>query len=279
MKYLITDTFHWKNREALIIMFNLHNIEFRFGKEIDIPNYDIIYSPNNPIDTSKYPDKKFIFGPHFSVFPTGKLIEINNIYNNSVYIQPSEWALNAWKPHMEHIVPIKTYCFPVNVNKFKCTDKFRDKVFVYYKRRKPEELKYIVQFLESQNIEFKVFDYIKKYIEKDYISYLQECKYGIIIDAHESQGFALEEAMSCNVPLLVWNVKFMSQEYNSRYPDIPASSVPYFDERCGTIFYEQNEFLETFTEFINNINNYNPREYILENLSYDKCCKNFTELI
>ena len=33
------------------------------------------------LDTSKYPNKKFIFGPHFSVFPNNKLYEIKNINN------------------------------------------------------------------------------------------------------------------------------------------------------------------------------------------------------
>jgi len=180
---------------------------------------------------------------------------------------------------IQNIIPVKTYCFPVNTNKFNCINKVRDKVFVYYKRRKPEELLFITQFLELHNIEYKVFDYLKRYDENDYISYLQESKYGIIVDAHESQGFAIEEALSCNVPLLVWDVRFMSQEYRSRYPDIPATTVPYFDESCGKIFHDQEEFIQTYDNFMNNINNYNPREYIMDNLSYDICYKKFTELI
>lgn len=278
MKYLITDTFHWKNKEALISMFNKNNIQYKFGSVDEIPNFDIIYSPNNSIDTSKYPDKKFIFGPHFSIFPNRKLLGINNTCNNSVYIQPSAWATECWR-QIQIPIPIKTYCFPVNTDRFKCIGKNRDKVFVYYKRRKPEELELVVNYLQSQNIEYKLFDYLKTYVEEDYLSYLQECKYGIIIDAHESQGFAIEEAMSCNVPLLVWNVRFMSQEYRSRYPDIPASSIGYFDERCGKVFYDDSEFLETYDEFINNMANYNPREYVMETLSHDICCKKFTELI
>ena len=50
-----------------------------------------------------------------------------------------------------------------------------------------------------------------------FFNYLQNSKYGIWLDAHESQGFALQEALSCNVPLLVWNISSMNQEYNSTY--------------------------------------------------------------
>ena len=86
--------------------------------------------------------------------------------------------------------------------------------------------------MNNNNIKYKIFDYVKKYNEEDYLHYLQDSRYGIILDAHESQGFAIEEALSCNVPLLVWNTEYMSQEYGSHYSDIPCTSIPYWYNRC-----------------------------------------------
>jgi hypothetical protein len=43
-----------------IIFFNLHD-------------YDAVISPCEPIEVSKYPNTKFIFGPQFSVFPDERL--------------------------------------------------------------------------------------------------------------------------------------------------------------------------------------------------------------
>jgi hypothetical protein len=280
MKILITSSFHHKNQEALITMLEHMNIEYKFGNEIDIPNYDVIYSPVKSIDTSKYPSKKFIFGPHFSVFPDNKILQINNIHKNSIYIQPSPWASRVWTDtNVNNYIPVVTHPFPVNINRFKCMGKERTKVFIYYKRRDPNELLFLRNFLDERYVEYKIFDYIKRYDEEDYLYWLQKSKYGIILDAHESQGFAIEEALSCNVPLLVWNVKFMSQEYKSRYDDIPATTVDYFDERCGEIFYEQNELEAKFEEFTNKLDTYSPREYILENLSCEKCCERFLSII
>ena len=79
----------------------------------------------------------------------------------------------------------------------------------------------ILEILDSHNIEYKIFDYVNRYSEEEYIDYLQHSKYGIILDAHESQGFAIEEALSCNVPLLVWGAKTMNQEYRSN----PSRSI------------------------------------------------------
>ena len=45
------------------------------------------------------------------------------------------------------------------------------------------------------------------------------------------------------------------------------------------VFYESNEIPNTFEKFINNLDNFKPREYILNNLSIDSCCQNFNKLL
>ena len=91
-------------------------------------------------------------------------------------------------------------------------------------------------------------------------------------------NFAIEEALSCNVPLLVWNVSSMNQEEVSNFPNIEATSIPYWDQRCGEFFYKKEEFETKYNEFINKLDIYKPREYVLENLSVEKCADNFKGL-
>ena len=168
MKILIIQSYHFKNQEGLEKMLDYLKYEYSNGDEKDIENYDIILSPNKPIDTSKYPNKKFIFGPHFSVFPNNKLYEIKNTNNNAVYLQPSEWAAYSWiNKGANSLIPIKIFPFPVNTIKFKPIPKNkRTKVYIYYKRRQPNELLFIQSFLKNKNIKFEVFDYLNKYPEK-----------------------------------------------------------------------------------------------------------------
>ena len=281
MKVLIIGNFHPKNMTGIKLLLGTINYEYKFGNIDEIKNFDIIYSPISPINSSQYPTKKFIFGPHFSIFPDNRLLSINNINKNSIYIHPSKWAANVWKNfNVESIIPIKEFPFPVQVEKF-CLNEYNKKneVYIYFKRRKPYELEYVKKFLNNKNITYKIFDYVKKYNEEDYLNCLRNAKYGIIIDAHESQGFAIEEALSCNVPLLVWNTSVMSQEYGSNYPNIPCSSIAYWDERCGIYFYKLEEFETSYNEFINKLKTYNPRAYIMENLSPQKCGERFIELV
>lgn len=280
---LINYWFHNKNLNALL---NYKNINVHVTQEtnldlFNLSDFDVIYSPSFPLDVKKYPNSKFIFGPHFSVFPEKHQIELIE-GNNSVYTQPSEWVIKFWKkfPLCKNI-KIKELPFGVDTEKFIDTKPIseREKVFIYYKSRHPEELEFVEKFLKSKNINYLVFSYESKYNENNYLDYLKNSKYGIWLGRHESQGFALEEALSCNVPLIVWDVKSMNQEYRCNYDDIPGTAIPYWHERCGEFFYNKEELEYTYEKFISKINYYKPREYILNNLSMEKCENRLIEII
>ena len=292
VKILIINSFlHDKNRYGLynILISISKEYEYKIGTTSDIPNYDIIYSPSEVINSSLYPDKKFIFGPHFSVFPNHQQLHALQAhkYNNSIYIQPSEWAAQTWKNMgAEQFIPIKCFAFPVDTNKFapspSVQSQTKDGVLIYYKHRSPTEFNQLTEFLAQQKItNYRIFSYSQRYSENEYLSYLQQCQYGIVLDAHESQGFAIEEALSCNVPLLVWNAQTMNQEFNSQYQPIPCTSVPYWDSRCGEYFHHLPELPAAFQIFRTKIaaGQYKPREYILDYLTTEKCAERFMKLI
>ncbi len=266
---------------------NYKNIEFTtiYSSQelinIDLSQFHAVYSPSQAIDVSLHSNTKFIFGPHFSVFPVKHHMDL--IKNkNSTYIQPSDWASDVWRHNILcNNLKIKAIPFGIDTNKFNEIKQInnRNEVFIYYKGRSPNDLNLIEQFLKNKNINYKIFSYMNRYDENVYLNYLQNSKYGIWIDAHESQGFALQEALSCGVPLLVWNIKSMNQEYGQTYDDIPATTIPYWDERCGEYFYKIEELEEKYNLFLSKIETYKPREFILENLSFDICEEKFINII
>lgn len=249
-------------------------------RNINLSHFDAVYSICESIDVSKYPNTKFIFGPQFSVFPDNKLNIIKGA--KSVYNLLSNWVIDIWKqfPICNNLKLI-ALPFGVDTERFKDIKPIleRDKVIIYFKHRNPSELHYIENFLKNKNINYCLFSYDRKYDENEYIAYLQNSKYCIWIDAHESQGFALQEALSCNVPLLVWNVTSMNQEYMSCYSNLSATTTSYWDNKCGELFYNINEFEVTYNKFIENLNNYKPREFILDNLSIEVCENKLIEVI
>jgi hypothetical protein len=285
MKILyIKSNMHSKNNNALM---NYKNINFYIINnitnlnEIDLSKFDVVYSPCEPINVNEYPNTKFIFGPHFSVFPEKHHMDIIR-RKNVIYVQPSEWAAEVWKiSPLCNNIKIQSLPFGVDTEKFNNNKSIseREKVFIYFKTRHPQLLYILQSFLNDKNISYEIFNYNTRYDENTYIEYLKEAKYGIWLGRHESQGFALEEALSCNVPLLVWNVKSMNEEYGYNYSDIPASVIPYWDERCGEYFYNVNELENIFNTFISKLETYKPREYILENLTMEVCEQKLIQLI
>ncbi len=267
----------------------------RFELVTNLEDADIVFSASNYVQIEKYANKIFIFGPHFSVFPNQTVRRFNNLHKNAVYIQPSQPSVSTWQNEFGFkTLPIKAIPFGIDTNKFTNaplppqrdldTNGDRSKlVMVYFKDRDPSEFKFIVDFLAKNNIGYKVFDYRKRYTETDYLNFLRNAKYGIWLGCHESQGFGLQEALSCNVPLLVWNVRLRKQQwsYREHYKNIKSevTTIPYWDERCGEYFYEQKDFVNTFERFTRELRNYQPRQFVLDHLSMEKCAERWDTLL
>ena len=265
---------HHKNHHALTHYKNIQLFIINKPEDldsIDLTQFDCVYSPATPINASKYPATKFIFGPHFSVFPVEHQIQMVKS-KNSVYNLLCPWVVNYWKPYkICNELKIVTFPFGIDTARFNEGSQNKTEIIIYYKHRNPSELKFIVDELNKLSIKFSIFSYKHRYDENTYIDCLKRAKYCIWLDAHESQGFALQEALSCNVPLLVWSITSMNQEYGQNYKDIPATTIPHWDERCGEFFYKSDEFIKTFETFLSKLDTYKPREFILENLSEEVC--------
>jgi glycosyltransferase involved in cell wall biosynthesis len=112
---------------------------------------------------------------------------------------------------------------------------------------------------------------------------LARCRAMIFLSAHESQGIAAQEALASGVPLFAWDPGAVQDPERFRWgePVIPATSVPYFDARCGLRFRDQAEFSTQLPEFYAGLkaSRFAPRDYILENLTLEKCSRHFVEIV
>lgn len=120
------------------------------------------------------------------------------------------------------------------------------------------------------------------YKEEAFASLLRRCRAMIFLCEHETQGIAYQQTLSCNVPILAWDRGGFWQD-PQYYPDRirfgPVSSVPYWDTRCGLTFPDASAFAEAFDRFWENVtaSGYRPRDYILENLTLEKCARLYVD--
>ena len=73
----------------------------------------------------------------------------------------------------------------------------------------------------------------------------------------------------------------MNKETNSNYHPIPCTSIPYWNQQCGEYFHHYHELASTFQTFQTKLEakEYSPRQYIMDNLSVEKCAERFMVLI
>jgi hypothetical protein len=121
------------------------------------------------------------------------------------------------------------------------------------------------------------------YREDDYLEALRRCRSMIFLCEHETQGIAYQQALSCDVPILAWDQGGPWRD-PSYFPDkvvfAPVTSVPYWDERCGSRFADAQAFPEQWAQFWATVlaGGYQPREFILDNLTLAQCARNYVAI-
>ncbi len=141
----------------------------------------------------------------------------------------------------------------------------------------------IESYLRAQGLKVATIRY-GFYREEDFHSLLNRSQAMIFLCEHETQGIAYQQALSCGVPILVWDRGGYWQDpsyFPHRVQFHPVSSVPYWDERCGVKFKDESEFAEKLTEFQQKLylQQFAPRDYILENLTLEKSAQRYIEIL
>jgi hypothetical protein len=225
-------------------------------------------------------NKPIIFGPNLVANPEELPFRRRKPANGSICLVPSEWVAKAWSSCVQlDGVAIEAWAAGIDTLTFGSLHNNKNESFVliYFKNRNKLELDCVVKNLVEKNIPYKIFSY-GAYNEFEYLESLRSAKYAIWLSGTESQGFAMMEALSTNLPILILdclnindNVLDESIVSRPRFPKsfykILASSSPYFDERCGLKINLISEVDQAINEMERRYSQFNPCEYILENHS------------
>ena len=115
------------------------------------------------------------------------------------------------------------------------------------------------------------------YGEDGFRQLVNSAKFCFLINGTESQGIAVQEIMSMGVPIIAWDIKeWLDQGEAYR---VPATSVPFWDERCGEKFYSIADLEKTFDKFYATINDYDPKAFVKDNLSFEKSVKILLDIL
>ncbi len=235
---------------------------------------------------NKLPENiKVVVGPNLYIFPRN--ISKKIVLSREVYIHPSRWTVEAWKYFGYTKTRLDSWPVGIDTEEFYFPEKRnRTQVLIYFKDRFSEELSFCEDILNEKNISYSIIKY-GEYTEDQFKGELKKSHYVIWIGRQESQGIALQEALSTDTPVLVWDVKNFghsqwSQE-NNFYLEIEkeyenCTSAPFFDDSCGMVIDNKNQLKDAIFKMNNSYQDFAPRKFVQENLSLEKQALDFLDL-
>ena len=259
----------------LIKSLDQEKIDYAINEEKYEHNFLVQYDATAHEKHSRIEQDTTIIGPQVWLFDGyGQfLIENQNYYKK--IIAPSQWVKD--KIINKFSLPEdKVAVWPVGIETFNNKRDITYDCLIYFKRREQKELDIVKQFLDSRNLTYKMVQY-GEYGEEAFKMVVNEAKFCFLINGTESQGIAVQEIMSMGVPIIAWDIKeWLDQGEAYR---VPATSIPFWDERCGEKFFTVDKMGETFDNFYAKINDYNPKDYVKENLSFESSVKTLLDIL
>ena len=237
------------------------NVPYAINEDKYDYNYLIQYNHEAYKKHEKLEHDSCVIGPQIWPFDNyGEFLKNNPQYYKKLIV-PGESVYQSFieQGYQED----KLVKWPVGIKNIDVERSDNTKFLVYFKRRSQEELDYVTSSLDNLNHDYEIFKY-GSYSQEQFYSSLQSCSHGIIVDGPESQGIAIEEMLSSDMPLLVWD--------NLEWEEMPGlmnpvpTTVNYWSSECGEKFYTREEFKDTFDRFITS--KYSPKEYVKRELSY-----------
>jgi len=229
-----------------------------------VPNYMKL-----PLDT--------LMGVNLMVLPS-EHPEVWKRYSR--FVTSTQWVLTKYRLFKETAgKPISLWAGGIDTDRFRPMNKdIKRDCFIYYKdvtkHVTESDLMRVQRELDSRGITHTTIKY-GSYTESQLIELCRTSKFCVLMTGTESQGIAQMEIMSMNVPLYVFNQTFFKY---CNFTMEGASSIPFFDvERCGT--YVNNNSFDRFDLFMDKLDSYNPREYILENFTLKKCAQVYYDIV
>ena len=259
----------------LLMSLDQEKIEYAINEEKYEHNFLLQYNDIAHEKHSKIELDTCIIGPQVWLFDTyGQfLIEHQDYYKKM--IAPSQWVKDKFINKF-NLPENKISVWPVGIETFNNQRNITYDCLIYFKRRKQKELDAVKQFLDSKNLTYKMVEY-GGYGEDGFKDLVNQAKFCFLINGTESQGIAVQEIMSMGVPIIAWDIKeWLDQGEAYR---VPATSIPFWDERCGEKFYTIDNLEKTFDKFYAIINDYNPKAFVKDNLSFEKSVKILLDIL
>lgn len=207
--------------------------------------------------------KRLLAGPNLVVLPSDNraLITAKEI---DLYLINSDWTYNLYLEDAPELLG-KIAIWPAGVDTTYWkppTTKPIKNILIYQKNGPLHLIEQCESAVKHKGYQLTTVVY-GAYTQDAFLEKLQKSSLAIFFSPSESQGIALVEAWSVNVPTLVWNQTYTY--YSNK--KLQTSSAPYLSRYTGLFFSSLSEFETTLASWEDNSAQFSPRHWVLENMS------------
>ena len=136
------------------------------------------------------------------------------------------------------------------INKYKPTidKKNRKEIIFYIEENSKKNIDLMHKIFKKNNINVNIYNKNKGFKESDLIASARNSKFAIILENEKSLSLTIKKMAVCDIPVFVWG---------TNRPDN-------WDDELGCYVTEEKLIDNLFENFINNYNDYTPRDFILD---------------
>ena len=288
----IGDKPHPKTVESLKRMCTKMKVPLSFDdQDEDNLLYNVVLYVNN-MTIPRYRNKLYIYGPNIWIGKEtiGTDPSYQDKYRNTYYNILSKNNHDFLSSFGLYMNPeLVSLPYSIDVDKWVPLPK-KKKILIYVKIFFTTSQQQVDSFnLVAQNFvdtfpdhEVKIYDYNTKYDEEDFLKDCQDARAALYVGFGESQGFAFQQMLSCDVAIVSFDHPFAQHE-SSFHPYAKyglISNRSYWDKTCGEFFfkYETSARILAIFKYRLDKNYYQPRKFILSTLTDELCWKRYEEL-
>jgi glycosyltransferase involved in cell wall biosynthesis len=197
-------------------------------------------------------------------------------------IIPSEWTRDLYREVPSLAAKSRVCTCGVDAGYWQPTGRLKDRAVVVYWKSGEEGFCQAVEAvirrdgfepirIRSRHGEHRIFT------PADYRDALDRSVAAVFLSSFETQGIALAEAWSMNVPSVVWDPRG-DAEWRGRLFRA-GSSAPYLTPATGIAFSGIDELKPALDRTITSLGSFQPREWVLANMTDAACSRRLYELI
>jgi hypothetical protein len=216
-----------------------------------------------------------VYGPNIHIEDIDNKPYLDN--EDVTFLVPCEWVIDVAK---KYLPKANVVVFPYGIEIPDTAPSVKEEEIILYTKNEKDqaklktEIEVVKEFADRYGLTVKLFEY-GQYEKGDFLNSLKRVKFAVWLGQTESQGIALMEAWSYNVPTLVRRKDSWLDHDGEIFI---SEAAPYLNPKRGVYTRSESLHLSDLENFVTQLDEFNPRQSLIGDLDYATTAQRFRNL-